>query len=111
VGRAVEDGRFQWHDHRMHWMAKTVPPQVKDKRKRTKIFEYKIPLKVDGKPATLNGTLFWVGPQGGGFPVAAGIAFLVIVLALVALVVVVRRRRAGPALDTSSRGAPASEAW
>jgi hypothetical protein len=105
-------GRFQWHDHRMHWMAKTTPPQVKDKHKKTKIFDYKIPLEVDGKPAALKGTLFWVGPQGGSFPVGAAIALAVIALALLALVVVVRRRRvASEAGDSPTSPEPATEAW
>jgi hypothetical protein len=105
-------GRFQWHDHRMHWMAKTLPPQVKDKHKKTKIFDYKIPLEVDGKPAALKGTLFWVGPQGGSFPMGAAIALAVIALALLALVVVVRRRRvASEAGDSPTSPEPATEAW
>jgi hypothetical protein len=105
-------GRFQWHDHRMHWMATTVPPQVKDKNKRTKIFDYKVPLKVNGAPAAITGTLFWVGPQGGSFPIGAAIAFVVIALLLLALVVFVRRRR-GPSTsgDESSRAEVATEAW
>jgi hypothetical protein len=101
-------GRFQWHDHRMHWMAKTTPPQVHDKHKKTKIFDYKIPLQVNGKPASLNGTLFWVGPQGGGFPIGAAIAFAVIALGLFALVMFVRTRRG--AADTPAEKAT-SEAW
>jgi hypothetical protein len=105
-------GRFQWHDHRMHWMAKTTPPQVKDKHKKTKIFDYKIPLKVNGKPAALKGTLFWVGPQGGSAPVAALVAFLLIALALLGLVIIVRRRRGGPEVaDALPRPEPANEAW
>ena len=104
-------GRFQWHDHRMHWMARTTPPQVKDKHKRTKIFDYKIPLKVNGAPATLNGTLMWVGPQGGGFPVAAAIAFIAIMLALLALVIVTRRRRAADGGAPPARQESATEAW
>ena len=100
--------RFQWHDHRMHWMAKSLPPQVKDKHKKTKIFDYKIPLKVDGKPAALTGTLWWVGPQGGGFPVGAGIALAVIVAGLLALVIVTRRRR-GAVADRPAETVP--EAW
>jgi hypothetical protein len=28
-------GDLQWHDHRMHWMSKSLPPQVTDKSKRS----------------------------------------------------------------------------
>ena len=45
-----ESGTFVWHDHRMHYMSPSTPPQVKDKGQRTKIFDYTIPLSVDGKP-------------------------------------------------------------
>ena len=33
-------GRFEWHDHRMHWMAQGAPPQVEDRDARTKVFEW-----------------------------------------------------------------------
>jgi hypothetical protein len=105
-------GRFQWHDHRMHWMAKSLPPQVKDKHKKTKIFDYKVPMQANGKPVSLTGTLWWVGPQGGGLPVGALVAFAVIALGLMALVVVVRRRRGGPGAPvTASAGEKSTEAW
>ena len=67
-------GRYAWHDHRIHWMAHTVPPQVKDEGRRTKVFDWKVPLTVGGRPATIHGRLIWVGEQGGGFPLGAGIA-------------------------------------
>jgi hypothetical protein len=98
-------GRFAWHDHRIHWMARTVPPQVKDKGRHTKVFDWKVPLQVDGRPAALTGSLVWVGKQGGGFPVAAGISLAAVVLAGAGLVVLVRRRR-----SRVSAG-PAQEAW
>jgi hypothetical protein len=89
-------GRFTWHDHRIHWMARTVPPQVKDQGKRTKVFDWQVPLDIGGRHAKLAGTLVWVGKQGGGFPVAAGIALGAVALGGLLLVVVVRRRRAAP---------------
>ena len=89
-------GRFTWHDHRIHWMARTVPPQVKDQGKRTKVFDWRVPLDIGGRQAKLAGTLVWVGKQGGGFPVAAGIALVAVALGGLLLVVVVRRRRAVP---------------
>ena len=75
-------GRYDWHDHRIHWMAQgTLPPQVKDEAQRTKIFDWKVPLAVGGRPAAITGDLTWVGEPGGGFPVAAGVALGVAVLA------------------------------
>ena len=38
-------GRFEWHDHRMHWMAEGDPEVVKDKDVRTKVFDWKVPLR------------------------------------------------------------------
>lgn len=99
-------GRYTWHDHRIHWMARTTPPQVKDEGKRTKVFDWRVPIAVDGEPAAISGTLTWVGKQGGGFPVAAAIAFVVLALAGVGLVVWVRHRRRGDPV-----GAPKAEAW
>ncbi|MBN1527474.1 MAG: hypothetical protein JW895_00315 [Thermoleophilaceae bacterium] len=92
-------GRYTWHDHRIHWMARTVPPQVKDESERTKVFDWKVPVEVDGRPAAVSGSLIWVGRSGGGFPVAAGISLAAAVLAGALLVVVVRRRRGGPAKE------------
>jgi hypothetical protein len=87
-------GRFEWHDHRMHWMAEEDPEQVEDKDVRTKVFEWEVPIEVGGRSGAIAGTLFWT-------PVASsGIGILPPVLAFAALVIVVcvaiavkRRRR------------------
>jgi hypothetical protein len=107
----VEDksGRFTWHDHRMHWMSHGLPPQVKDKHKRSKIFDYSIPLSVDGKPERLTGTLFWRGTPKG-IPFAAIVAFVLIAFAALTFVLVVRRRRLRSAGGVSSKEATPSEA-
>ena len=36
-------GRVDWHDHRIHWMAKTRPGMVKDPDARTKVFDWTVP--------------------------------------------------------------------
>jgi len=103
VGRT---GEFQWHDHRSHYMSTETPPQVTDSGRRTKIFDYEIPLRVDGKPAAIDGTLFWVGSSG--FPILPFIGLGVIALCSVILVVAVRRRRAaGAAGESAPTGSPA----
>lgn len=97
----VEDrsGQYAWHDHRIHWMSRTVPPQVKDEGKRTKVFDWKVPLEVGGRPATVDGSLVWVGKPGGGFPLGAGLALAGVVLAGATFTLIVRRGRRGKASD------------
>lgn len=109
-------GTLIWHDHRMHWMvAGQLPPQVKDKAEKTKVFTYEIPLTVDGDKTTLHGTLWWVGSAGTS-KLPFVIAAFVIVLGGGALVLWLRRR-GGDGDDGDSAGdrpgpkEPAAEAW
>ena len=94
--RVVErGGRYEFHDHRMHWMAKTVPPQVKDRSARTKIFDWKVPVHAGATTGAITGRLFWRGSSGGPPPGALA----VLVLLGAASVVIVRRRRATAATE------------
>jgi hypothetical protein len=114
-------GRLTWHDHRIHYAGSGTPPQVKHSGRRTKIFDYRIPIADGATKGDIEGTLYWVGPSGGGLPIGAIVAFAVLLLGGVALVVVVRRRRGasdGGADDDAGtpdgpEPAPASarEAW
>ncbi len=100
-------GRFQWHDHRIHWMSTIAPKQVTDKTKRTKVFDWKVPLQVGTTNASVDGTLFWAGTGGGGTPVGAYAGLALIALIGLGAVVVVRRRRGADA----PVGAAEIEAW
>lgn len=97
-----DDGEFSWHDHRSHYMSPSTPPQVKDESKETKVFDYKIPIEVGGSPATINGTLTWVG-TGSKAPV---IPFVILGLAIIAVVwfAIRRHRRPGDPDAESGRG-------
>jgi hypothetical protein len=97
-------GRFEWHDHRMHWMSDSDPEAVQDKDVRTKIYDWKVPIEVDGRTGAIAGTLFWTPVPSSGPPLPLIVAFAVLVIPLAIAVVVVRRRRRAAA-------APASEAW
>lgn len=103
-------GRFQWHDHRIHWMSSIPPKQVTDKTKRTKVFDWKVPLQVGATAASVDGTLFWAGKTGGGAPIAAYAGLALFALLGLGAVLVVRRRRgaadAAPAASTTE-----AEAW
>jgi hypothetical protein len=113
-------GQFEWHDHRIHWMSPALPPQVKDKGKRTLIFDWRVPIAVGARRGAVAGQLFWV-PEASSAPVAALIVGGAIVVLGLALVLVVRRRRkrarhppAGGSKDESGGALPSAasrEAW
>jgi hypothetical protein len=86
-------GRFEWHDHRIHWMGATRPPVVRDPEQRTKVFDWEVPLRVGTRPTTVTGTLTWLGRPDESFPVAAAIALGVVAVGGLGLVWLVRRRR------------------
>jgi hypothetical protein len=93
-------GQFEWHDHRIHWMSPVLPPQVKDKGKRTLIFDWHVPIAVAGRRGTVAGQLFWT-PDSSSAPVAAFVIGGAIVVLGLLLVLATRRRR------SSRRGPPA----
>jgi hypothetical protein len=86
-------GTVQWHDHRMHYMGKGVPPGVKDTSTKQALNDYTIPIKVGDAAGRISGTLWWTPQKDGGPPAGALVALVVLVLAGVGAVVVVRRRR------------------
>lgn len=94
-------GRLEWHDHRMHWMSRSLPPQVHDTSERTKIFDYAIPLRVGDDRGSIRGTLVWQPDDEGGTPLGMLAGLGALVLLAIASVVVVRRRR----------GRSPAEAW
>jgi hypothetical protein len=101
-------GTFLWHDHRMHYASPAVPRQVTDQSRKTKIFDYEIPLRIDGRRGAIDGTLYWVGsPNPSKLPfILIGVAIL---LCGGALVLFLRRRRGGGNEDVEDE--PAKEAW
>jgi hypothetical protein len=112
-------GELEWHDHRIHWMSPVPPPQVKDRSRRTKIFDWAVPIQVGARAGSIEGQLVWVPEEGTKTPVAAIVALVAIVLLGGVLVAVVRRRRgAGPTPPASGAvgearrsGESRKEAW
>jgi hypothetical protein len=97
-------GVFEWHDHRMHWMAKSIPGVVKDTSVKTKISNYDIPIRFGSTNAHILGTVWWDPAPDGGPPVGAIVALVVLVLGGAAAVVVVRRRRGAGGADDEGGG-------
>ncbi len=99
-------GQFEWHDHRIHWMSPVTPPEVKNTGKRTKIFDWTVPIRIGAQPGAIHGELFWVPESDTSTPTGAIAALVVIVLAGIAIVLVVRRRRRSG--DGSGPGSPSA---
>jgi len=102
-------GQFEWHDHRIHWMSPVTPPEVTNKKKLTKIFDWTVPISVGTQKAAVNGELFWT-PENSSLPVGAIIALVIILVGGAGLTIVVRRRRRAAAVGGGPGGSP-SEAW
>jgi hypothetical protein len=97
-------GRYEWHDHRIHWMSKETPPQVKDKDKPAKISDWRVPLEVGDQKVNLTGTLRWE-PGDSSIPTGAYIALGAVALASLLLFGASRRIR------RQKKPARQSEAW
>ena len=105
-------GSYQWHDHRIHWMSTITPKQVTDKSKRTKVFDWKVPMQVGATKTNVTGTLFWQPKPGGGIPTGALIGLVALAVVGLGGVLVVRRRRGDLETGETREGAHAgTEAW
>jgi hypothetical protein len=102
--------RYDWHDHRIHWMSRTLPPKVRAAQdKPHHIFDWTVPARLDGRAVRISGSLDYEPPPGQTFP-----RILLFPLALVAVLgaaaVALRRRRrasAGAPPPTRSRSGAA----
>jgi hypothetical protein len=92
----AKTGMFLWHDHRIHFLSPALPAVVKSRGvdKTTLVFDWTVPIQVGTTNGNLYGKLVWIAEKPFSVPIGAIIAFVLIVLGSVALVVVVRRRRA-----------------
>ena len=98
----ARNGRYAFHDHRIHWMNENDPPKITDESQRQKVFDWRVPLRAGAAAASIEGTLWWRG-GGDGVPLPAVIAGAVLILGSLVLLVVVRRRRRS--------AEPREEAW
>ncbi len=77
-------GEYAWHDHRIHWMSPSLPPQLDPAGPADQpVFDFAVELLVDGEPVTVAGELVW-GPSGLE-PLPLVLVVMVALLALVAM--------------------------
>lgn len=62
--RLTTEPRWQWHDHRTHWMSPAPPPAAQAEPNRTHLIypRWELDLQVDGEPAVIAGDLTWAPP-------------------------------------------------
>jgi hypothetical protein len=53
-------GPWRWYEHRAQWMKRDRPIAVGDGARRRKIFDWAVPVRVDGRLARIRGTLEWL---------------------------------------------------
>ncbi len=102
-------GQFEWHDHRIHYMSPVAPPEVKDKSKRTFIFDWSVPIMVGTQKGAIDGALYWV-PDSSKASTAAIAVFVVLIALALTFVVFVRRRRVRSA-EGGGTASAGDEAW
>ena len=83
---------YEWHDHRIHWMSRTLPPKVQAaKDKPHHVFDWTVPARLNGKPLAIAGTLDYQPPPNN-IPKPM-IAVLVLLVVLGGAAIWLRRRR------------------
>ena len=89
--RVADRPAWQWHDHRIQWMASGPPEQVRDEPESTHaIFGWRVPGRIGGRPLIVTGRLDYVPPSENGVSpllvvlvAAAGVGALIGVALLV----------------------------
>ncbi len=71
---------FDWHDHRIHWMSKTLPPNVEAaKDEPHHVFDWTVPARLAGQPLTIAGTLdYQPSPSEVPMPLIVTLVLLIV---------------------------------
>jgi hypothetical protein len=96
--RVTRGESYQWHDHRIHWMSTIGPPVVRnDPGKPHHLYDWRVPILVDGKKHTIVGTLDYAPiAKGGTTWIPIVVAVVLTVLAVVGALLAVRYLRRRP---------------
>jgi hypothetical protein len=90
----VDEPEYDWHDHRIHWMSRTLPPKVQAHKDTAQhVFDWAVPITVGGKRTMINGSLDYTPPAGGKFPFLLVVPPVLLFCAAVILWTIRRARR------------------
>jgi len=111
--RISDDGTARWHDHRIHWMGQTRPPQVAaDPATPRVVGTWTVYGTADGKPFTVKGELRWLGKRPEGMSVGQIVLWVVLgamaVTIGVLIVALFRARRRPPPRTPAPRQSAAA---
>ena len=71
--QVADNGVYAWHDHRVHWMSRDVPPAVAGDTRQL-VFPWRIPVTIDGAETLVSGELVWI-PSDSPWPmIVVGVA-------------------------------------
>lgn len=88
---------YEWHDHRIHWMSKTLPPKVQNATdRRHHVFDWKVPARLDGTALDIAGSLDYEPPPGASPRILIGVLVLLASGGSAAIWLRRRRERRGP---------------
>jgi hypothetical protein len=90
--------RYDWHDHRIHWMSRELPPKVEATKDQAQhVFDWKVPAMLDGEPLVISGSLdYEPPPEGRPTALYAALGGVVLVGAAAVLLRQLRERRSMP---------------
>ena len=69
--KVANDGRYAWHDHRVHWMSYDLPPSAGGNSPDL-VFPWEVPFSIDGQDGTVLGQLVWIPSASPIAPLLAG---------------------------------------
>ena len=85
---------YDWHDHRIHWMSKTLPPKVEAAKDEPRhVFYWTIPATLDGKSLRISGSLDYTPPPSGRPTPLIAVLVLIVVVGIAAVVLRLLRER------------------
>lgn len=61
--RLSDDGEWRWHDHRIHWMAPTAPPRVRNRPDTPqRVLDWAVPFRFGDQRLQVRGVLDYIPP-------------------------------------------------